>query len=90
MEGQKPVNRKTVAQEERSGTKASGTCTTRTVSVAPAPVVEYIAPATAVSMHGADATAPAVPLCCCMGQVKDEMKGGSFEVPVEVPTPRQQ
>ena len=55
------MDRKTVAQEERSGTKASGTCTTRTVSMAPAPVVEYIAPT------------PAVPLCCCKGQ----MKGGS-------------
>ena len=59
------VNRKTVAQEERSGTKASGTCTTRTVSMAPAPVVEYIAPTQQY-------------LCCCKGQVRDEMKGGSF------------
>ena len=36
------------------------------MSVAPAPVVEYIAPTLAV------------PLCCCKGQVEDEMKGGSF------------
>ena len=78
------VNRKTVAQEEQSGTKASGDLYNQnSVHGASTKVVEYIAPT------------PAVPLYCCKGQVKDEMKGGSFaskyqEGKKEKKAPRQQ
>ena len=66
QEGKKAEPHEGEQKKERKVQQDSTKWTTRTVSMAPAPVVEYIAPT------------PALPLCCCKGQVKDEMKGGSF------------